>query len=328
MNKGGFSGQRNVSFFPFENPGGHTIAAQPNLPVPDFASFVCVVPRGNRSIRRLPRREQYTGELTMSFSGAVTIIHDSQFLSVTTGANFTATPGDIVKAYPVENGKWVIVPFLKQAGYRTKSSTSKAIASSGSQSITVEAGLLYDTNCRVRMTSRSSGAFMEGLVTSYSGKTLVFTAEGSDGSGTLDDWSVDLPGLIDAQGWYTWSAPSAGGYGPVLTALAGTLSDTDNLIVKYRVERDMCHMNAMGGIAVGGNGTGSGELLMTVPIGSVNGDTMDWMLLGTGQQSGFATVFATHADLFPSIVRVTKADGSYPGGDNSSFSVIGNFRCR
>ena len=66
------------------------------------------------------------------------------------------------------------------------SSTSTAVAASGSKTMTVTSGMTIAVGSRVRIavTASPTTNWMEGIVTSYSGTSLVFTADLSAGSGT------------------------------------------------------------------------------------------------------------------------------------------------
>jgi hypothetical protein len=86
-------------------------------------------------------------------------------------------------------------------GYAATSTTSRTIASSGSIVLTTQSGLAYSAGARVRIASAATPTnWMEGLVASYSGTTLTFTADKSNGSGTLSDWNINLAGQPGADG--------------------------------------------------------------------------------------------------------------------------------
>lgn len=105
------------------------------------------------------------------------------------------------------------------AGYRATSVSSVAIAGSGAQSFTTQSGLAYSAGARVRVTDSSNTAnWMEGIVTSYSGTMLQFTADLSSGSGTISSWNINLAG---EQG--------ASSTDPELLALAGLTSAANKL---------------------------------------------------------------------------------------------------
>jgi hypothetical protein len=84
--------------------------------------------------------------------------------------------------------------------YVATSVTSLAIGT-GSKTFTTQAGLAYLTGNRVRAASAADGTnFMEGLVTSYSGTTLVVSIDLIGGSGTKTDWNIGLAGQQGIQG--------------------------------------------------------------------------------------------------------------------------------
>lgn len=87
-------------------------------------------------------------------------------------------------------------------GYTATSASSVAIASSGSKSFTTQSGLAYTSGARVRAadSANPSTNYMEGVVTSYSGTTLVFTADRSAGSGTISSWNINIAGDKGADG--------------------------------------------------------------------------------------------------------------------------------
>jgi hypothetical protein len=79
---------------------------------------------------------------------------------------------------------------LNNTAVSTTSSTSNTIGT-GSKTFTVGAGLPYTASTFLRIWSRSNPANkFEGLVTSYSGTTLVLNAAFTGGSGTFTDWNV------------------------------------------------------------------------------------------------------------------------------------------
>ena len=96
-------------------------------------------------------------------------------------------------------------------GYLATSTTSVAIASSGSISLTTQVNLAYTPGARVRATSAGSGNWMEGVVSSYSASgVLVFTADLSSGSGSHADWNINIAGARGSTGATGTSAVSKG----------------------------------------------------------------------------------------------------------------------
>ncbi len=87
-------------------------------------------------------------------------------------------------------------------GYLATSTSSVLIGSSGTKTFTTQAGLAYSAGARVRASDAGAPStnYMEGVVSSYSGTTLAFTADRSVGSGTLTSWSINLAGDKGADG--------------------------------------------------------------------------------------------------------------------------------
>lgn len=70
------------------------------------------------------------------------------------------------------------------------SNTSNSIGT-GSKSFTVEAGKGYKVNMPVRA-SATTGNYMDGVVTAYSGTSLTINFTSSNGSGTFTSWQIFL----------------------------------------------------------------------------------------------------------------------------------------
>lgn len=121
---------------------------------------------------------------------------DGDYWINTTTANF----------YGKAAGAWTLLFNMKGstgsagAGYAATSTTSNAIANSGSKSFTVAAGLAYAVGSRVRFTSIAAGDWMEGVVTAYSSTTLTATMDSKSGSGTHTDWTLSIAGQPGAAG--------------------------------------------------------------------------------------------------------------------------------
>ena len=88
------------------------------------------------------------------------------------------------------------------AGYTATSTTSNVvIASSGSKTLVTQSGLAYTAGARIRASDAATPAnYMEGIATSYSGTSLVFTSDSSGGSGTPSSWNINLAGNTGATG--------------------------------------------------------------------------------------------------------------------------------
>ena len=80
-------------------------------------------------------------------------------------------------------------------GYAATSATGNTIANTGSKSFAVGTGLAYSVGARVRATeSAGSTAWMEGVVTGYTGGNLTFTADKKSGAGTFSAWTINVTG--------------------------------------------------------------------------------------------------------------------------------------
>lgn len=102
---------------------------------------------------------------------------------------------------------------LEVPGYAATSVSSQTIGNSGTKTFTTQNGLAYQAGVRVRAADGSNPSvnWMEGVVTSYSEPTLVFTADKSAGSGTLTDWVINVAGQpgLDGAGTGDFSSNTA-----------------------------------------------------------------------------------------------------------------------
>lgn len=73
----------------------------------------------------------------------------------------------------------------------TSASTTSNTIGTGGKTFTVEAGKGYKVNMTLRA-SATSGNFMDGVVTSYSGTSLTINFTTFTGSGTFSDWNIFL----------------------------------------------------------------------------------------------------------------------------------------
>lgn len=79
-------------------------------------------------------------------------------------------------------------------GYLATSTSSLSIGT-GSKAFTTQAGLAYTAGCRARASSAADTTnFMEGVVTAYSGTTLTVLIDRYGGSGSHNDWNINLAG--------------------------------------------------------------------------------------------------------------------------------------
>lgn len=100
------------------------------------------------------------------------------------------------------------------------SSTSFALANSGTVSVTLSTGRAWVAGTRLRFTA--SGGWVEGVLNSYNSTTgsASFTCDLKSGTGTFSSWTVSLAGQPGATGA---TGPSGAGTGDMLAS--NNLSD-------------------------------------------------------------------------------------------------------
>lgn len=86
------------------------------------------------------------------------------------------------------------------SGYKA-TSTDTVLIGTGEKTFTTQSGLAYTIGSRVRAASISSpSSWVEGVVTDYTGTSLVITADLTSGSGNKNDWNINIAGQTGAQG--------------------------------------------------------------------------------------------------------------------------------
>ncbi|HNB82716.1 MAG TPA: hypothetical protein PLP14_11485, partial [Chitinophagaceae bacterium] len=90
------------------------------------------------------------------------------------------------------------VPGVAGPGYTATSTTSNSI-SIAIKNFTTQSGLAYLPNMRVRV-ANSATAYMEGVVSSYIGTSLVINVDRIVGSGTFSSWNIGITGDVGAVG--------------------------------------------------------------------------------------------------------------------------------
>jgi hypothetical protein len=81
------------------------------------------------------------------------------------------------------------------SGYKATSATDNVAIGTGSKTLVTQAGLAYTAGARVRATDSGNVAnYMEGVVTSYTTTSLVFTVDLVGGTGTPAGWNINLSG--------------------------------------------------------------------------------------------------------------------------------------
>ncbi|MGD9766594.1 MAG: beta strand repeat-containing protein [Pseudolabrys sp.] len=99
-------------------------------------------------------------------------------------------PGIGTKGDPGEKGN-------PGAGYSGTSPSSLTVASAGNIVVTTQPGLAWLPGGRVRLISRSVGAWMEGSVVSYSGITMIVGLDTAGPiAGTYTDWNLQIGGTL------------------------------------------------------------------------------------------------------------------------------------
>lgn len=109
---------------------------------------------------------------------------------MTIGARNTIRPGadDPIAIIPAAPYAAAVSP------YKISCTTSLSITSVNSRTFIVTKYLSYLVGSRVRATSLGSGAWMEGIVTDYSGTELTIEMDRSLGTGTYADWTLNIAG--------------------------------------------------------------------------------------------------------------------------------------
>lgn len=117
---------------------------------------------------------------------------------VQTGLDFIATAADRVQT-GIDAAAAAASAALA-AGY-TGTSTSSLLIAVASKTFTTQAGEQWNTGQWITATSAANPAdWMYGQVTSYSGTTLVVDVQRIGGSGTKNDWNLNLSGIAGTAG--------------------------------------------------------------------------------------------------------------------------------
>jgi len=200
--------------------------------------------------------------------------------------------------------------FVTHAGdiYNDTSTTSNSIGT-GSKTFTVASGKPYQAGTPLRIADAAAPAtnFLDAVVTSYSGTTLVVEAIGYGGSGTKTSWTVNIGGAKTIDGTL---GVSQGGTGATTAAAART-----NLETYSKTEADSRFLNVSGEAS---------DVTMTgnVTIGDAAGDT-----LTVNATADFNTGFNVDGTVTSDGLTVAgnlsvdggtiKLDGDYPVGANN-----------
>lgn len=83
----------------------------------------------------------------------------------------------------------------------TSTSTTSATIATGSLTLTTQSGKQYLVGQNVIASSNATPTkFVSGVVTSYSGTTLIINVTAIGGSGTVNDWNISISGVQGVQG--------------------------------------------------------------------------------------------------------------------------------
>lgn len=107
------------------------------------------------------------------------------------------------------------------AGY-TATTTTSVTVSTGSKTVTTQAGLAYVVGSLVKIVSAATPAnYVQGLATAYSGTSLTVNATETGGSGSFTDGNITIAGLTGATG-PTGPSGTGGGYSAINTQTGTT----------------------------------------------------------------------------------------------------------
>lgn len=151
---------------------------------------------------------------------------------------------------------------IQGKSYAATSTSSQTIGSSGTKTFTTQSGLAYQAGTRVRAasTANPTTVWMEGVVTSYSSTTLVFTADKSLGSGTLTSWTLNLAGQFGADGAGDVSASASFTADNRLVRTDRPTSDNKNIQITGITVDDSNNVSGVGTLDTTGSVTSGGNI--------------------------------------------------------------------
>ena len=205
----------------------------------------------------------------------------------------TYTLADFSGTNYVEGFPAALEDFVTQAGniYTTTSTSSVAIGT-GSKTFTVaDSGKPYTVGTPLRIADAAAPAtnWIDGIVTSYSGTTLVVNAVAYAGSGTIASWNINIGGSAIA---YTGTLPVAqGGTGATTAADARTNLDTYSKAEAdsrfLNVSGEASNVTMTGDVTIGDAGTDTLTVNATATMADatlttadINGGTIDGTVIG------------------------------------------------
>jgi hypothetical protein len=169
--------------------------------------------------------------------------------------------------------------FVTHAGdiYNSTSTTSNSIGT-GSKTFTVEANKPYQagTPLRIADAAAPSTNFLDTVVTSYSGTTLVVNSIGFGGSGTKTSWTVNIGGAKTVDGTL---GLSQGGTGATDAAGARTnidvYSKSESESRYLNISGDTGDVSFTGDLTITGSDAGTRLMVKSTNAGSADGPIVD-----------------------------------------------------
>ncbi len=197
------------------------------------------------------------------------------YLNTSTGQIYTKT-----------GGAYLLVATFTGAGYGPATSTSSLVtAGSGSKTFATQPGMAYSAGARIRATSRGTAEWMEGIVSSYSGSTLIVTMDLNSGTGTHVDWDINLTGQPS-------TVPGANGLGYRATS-ASSLATSASGSKAFNTQASLAYT---AGARIRATSAGTGEwmegivsaysgttLTVTMDLANGSGTHADWDINAAGQ---------------------------------------------
>jgi hypothetical protein len=258
----------------FLPPGGGVLAnSTENLvqatsviagPIANFSATVGTTPGGSATLTFTWRKNSSSQVITCTISNPATSCSDLTH-------SFTVAQGDLVDIMVVGTGSPAATTVVLQwgtpgvagaagaigstgPGYAATSTTSLTIGT-GSKTFATQTGLAYSAGVRARASSASDTTqYMEGIVASYSGSTLVITVDTTNGSGSHADWNLNASGNVGLAGS---SGPIGPGYAATsatsITIGTGSISLTTQAGLAYTVGARVRVSSTGGGAYVEGN---------------------------------------------------------------------------
>jgi hypothetical protein len=148
-------------------------------------------------------------ELSTSVAELLTLIGNQVTNGVGVPSDETGNDGDtyirtdVPSIYAKESGAWVLKATITGAAgaagpsYQATSTTSLLIEAASKTFTLAETSRGYTVGQRLRATDTANSAnYMEGLVTAYSGTTLILNASRVGGSGTIASWAINITGDV------------------------------------------------------------------------------------------------------------------------------------